>query len=68
VLLAWGIQRGTAVLSSSANPGRITENFDVTALPESAMQEISERLQTRHRFNSVVDGGEPGFIEVPQGS
>jgi aldehyde reductase len=68
VLLAWGIQRGTAVLTSSVNRGRITENFDVTALSESAMQAIGEHLQTRYRFNSVVDGGEPGFIEVPQGS
>ena len=68
VLLAWGIQRGTAVLTSSVTPGRISENFDVTALPESAMQEINERLETRYRFNSVVDAGEPGFVEVPQGS
>ena len=67
VLLAWGIQRGSAVLTSSVKPARIGENFDVTALPESAIREISE-LETRIRFNSVVDGGEPGFIEVPQGS
>jgi diketogulonate reductase-like aldo/keto reductase len=66
VLLAWGIQRGTAVLTGSVTPSRIREeNFDVTALPENAIQEISERLQTRVRFNSVVDGGEPGFAEVP---
>jgi len=68
VLLAWGIQRGSAVLTASVNPVRISENFDVTALPESAIQEINERLDTRYRFNSVVDAGEPGFIEVPQGS
>jgi diketogulonate reductase-like aldo/keto reductase len=67
VLLAWGIQRGTAVLTGSVTPARIRENFDVTALPEGAIQEISERLQTRYRFNSVVDGGEPGFAEVPSG-
>jgi diketogulonate reductase-like aldo/keto reductase len=65
VLLAWGIQRGTAVLTGSVTPSRIRENFDVTALPSDAMQEISERLETRIRFNSVVDGGEPGFVEVP---
>jgi diketogulonate reductase-like aldo/keto reductase len=65
VLLAWGIQRGTAVLTGSVTPSRIRENFDVTALPESAIQEISEQLQTRIRFNSVADGGEPGFSEVP---
>jgi diketogulonate reductase-like aldo/keto reductase len=65
VLLAWGIQRGTAVLTGSVTPSRIMENFDVTALPESAIQEISEDLETRIRFNSVADGGEPGFVEVP---
>jgi diketogulonate reductase-like aldo/keto reductase len=68
VLLAWGIQRHSAVLTGSVNPGRISENFDVTALPDSAVQDISERLETRFRFNSVVDGGEPGFAEVPAGS
>jgi diketogulonate reductase-like aldo/keto reductase len=65
VLLAWGIQRGTAVLTGSVTPSRIRENFDVTALPDDAVREITERLDTRIRFNSVADGGEPGFAEVP---
>ena len=65
VLLAWGIQRGTAVLTGSVTPSRIRENFDVTALPDSAIEDISERLETRIRFNSVAEGGEPGFVEVP---
>jgi diketogulonate reductase-like aldo/keto reductase len=68
VLLAWGIQRGTAVLTSSVTPTRISENFDVTGIPESAVAEISDRLDTRYRFNSVVDAGEPGFTQVPVGS
>ncbi|BBX58474.1 hypothetical protein TM48_02827 [Mycobacterium shottsii] len=68
MLLAWGIQRGTAVLTGSVAPSRISENFDVTALPETAIQDINERLITRYRFNSVVDTGEPGFAEVPRGS
>ena len=68
VLLAWGIQRGSAVITASVNPGRIRENFDVTALPASAMDDINQRLETRYRFNSVVDAGEPGFMEVPVGS
>lgn len=67
VLLAWGIQRGSAVLTASVSPARIRENFDVTALPDSAIHEINERLDTRIRFNSVVDAGEPGFAEVPRG-
>jgi diketogulonate reductase-like aldo/keto reductase len=65
VLLSWGIQRGTAVLTSSVNPKRINENADIAALAASAIRDINERLQTRHRFNSVVDAGEPGFVEVP---
>jgi aldehyde reductase len=67
VLLAWGIQRGTAVLTSSVKLGRIKENVDVTALDENAVAQIS-RMETRRRFNSVVDAGEPGFVEVPAGS
>jgi diketogulonate reductase-like aldo/keto reductase len=67
VLLAWGIQRGSAVLTSSVQPARIVENFDVTALPDTAIQEIDEQVTTRFRFNSVADGGEPGFAEVPTG-
>ncbi|OBK43276.1 aldo/keto reductase [Mycobacterium sp. 1081908.1] len=66
VLLAWGIQRGSAVLTSSVKPARIGENFDVAALPEGAIREINESLETRYRFNSVVDAGEPGFAEVPR--
>ena len=53
------------ILHGSVTPSRIRENFDVTALPESAIQEINERLETRIRFNTVADGGEPGFAEVP---
>jgi aldehyde reductase len=64
VLLAWGIQRGTAVLTGSVTPSRIKENFDVTALPDSVIEQITAH-ETRIRFNSVVDGGEPGFAEVP---
>jgi diketogulonate reductase-like aldo/keto reductase len=66
VLLAWAIQRGTALLTTSTDPNRIKENFEVSALPEDAMREISEGITTRVRFNRVVDTGVPGFI--PQGS
>jgi diketogulonate reductase-like aldo/keto reductase len=65
VLLAWGIQRGSAVLTSSVRPARIRENFDVAELPADATEEINERLTTRFRFNSVPDAGQPGFAEVP---
>ncbi len=62
VLLAWAIQRGTALLTTSKTPGRIIENFDVSTLPEDAMREISDGIKTRVRFNAVVETGIPGFI------
>ena len=62
VLLAWAIQRGTAPLTTSKNPSRIQENFDVSALPEDAVREISEGIKSRIRFNAVVETGVPGFI------
>jgi diketogulonate reductase-like aldo/keto reductase len=62
VLLAWAIQRGTALLTTATNPAWIKENFDVSTLPEDAMQEISEGITSRIRFNAVVETGVPGFI------
>jgi diketogulonate reductase-like aldo/keto reductase len=61
VVLAWAVQRGTALLTTSKTPGRIRENFDISALPEDAMKEISG-ITTRQRFNAVVETGVPGFI------
>jgi diketogulonate reductase-like aldo/keto reductase len=66
VLLAWAIQRGTAPLTTSRTPSRIQENFDVSALPEDAMREISDGIKSRVRFNAVVETGIPGFI--PRGN
>ena len=62
VLLAWAIQRGTALLTTSKTPSRIKENFEVSALPQDAVREISEGIKTRVRFNAVVETGVPGFI------
>src|SRR3954451_258648 len=62
VLLAWAIQRGTALLTTSKTPARIKENFDVSAIPQDAMREISEGVKSRIRFNAVVETGVPGFI------
>ena len=62
VLLAWAIQRGTAPLTTSKNPGRIQENFQVSAIPEEAIREISDGITSRIRFNAVVKTGVPGFI------
>jgi diketogulonate reductase-like aldo/keto reductase len=62
VLLAWAIQRGTALLTTSKTPSRIKENFGVSTLPEEAVREISEGITSRVRFNAVVETGVPGFI------
>jgi diketogulonate reductase-like aldo/keto reductase len=62
VVLAWAIQRGTALLTTSVTPSRIRENFGISTLPEDAMQEIRDRVATKIRFNSVVETGVPGFI------
>jgi diketogulonate reductase-like aldo/keto reductase len=67
VLLAWAIQRGTALLTTSTIPGQIKENFDLSTLPEEAMREISEGIKARVRFNPVVETGVPGFIPRGKG-
>ena len=64
VLLAWAVQRGTALLTTPRTAARARENFNVSALPEDALGAIN-RIQTRQMFNAVVKTGSPGFI--PQG-
>ena len=61
VLLAWGIQRGTALLTTPKTAARARENFDISALPADAFEEIN-RIPTRRRFIQVVSTGNPGFI------
>jgi diketogulonate reductase-like aldo/keto reductase len=67
VLLAWAIQRGTALLTTSKTPSRIKENFEVSTLPEDAVREISDGVKVRVRFNPVVETGVPGFIPRGKG-
>jgi diketogulonate reductase-like aldo/keto reductase len=62
VALAWAVQRGTSFLTTSTKPQRIRESFDISALPENAMDEIRDGISTVIRFNSVVETGVPGFI------
>src|SRR5271168_5131671 len=64
VLLAWAVQRGTAVLTTPTTAARAIENFAIARLPEDAFNEIN-RIQIRQRLNPVVSTGVPGFI--PQG-
>jgi alcohol dehydrogenase (NADP+) len=65
VLLAWAVQRGTALLTTPKTAARARESFDISALPDDALDAIN-RIQTRQRFNQVVKTGSPGFI--PQGN
>ena len=65
VLLAWAAQRGTALLTTPKSAARAQENFNISALPEDAIDEIS-RIRTRQRFNEVVKTGSPGFIPPDQ--
>jgi aldehyde reductase len=61
VLLAWAVQRGTAVLTTAKTPDRARENFNISALPGDALEEINH-IETRQRLNPVVNTGVPGFI------
>jgi alcohol dehydrogenase (NADP+) len=61
VLLAWAVQRGTALLTTPKSAARARESFDISALPEDALNEIN-RIPTRQRLNQVVKTGVPGFI------
>jgi alcohol dehydrogenase (NADP+) len=61
VLLAWAVQRGTALLTTPRSAARAKENFDISALPQDALEQIN-RIQTRQRLNDVVKTGSPGFI------
>ena len=61
VLLAWAVQRGTALLTTPRTAARARENLNIAALPDDAFDAIN-RIQTRQRFNEVVKTGSPGFI------
>jgi len=67
VLLAWAVQRGTALLTTPRSAARAKENFDISSLPQDAVEEIS-RIQTRQRLNPVVNTGVPGFIPQSKGT
>ena len=62
VALAWAVQRGTAFLTTSTKRQRLEESFDISSLPDDAMQAIRDCIRTRVRYNTVVETGVPGFI------
>jgi alcohol dehydrogenase (NADP+) len=61
VLLAWAVQRGTALLTTPRTAERARESFNTSALPQDALDEIN-RIQARQRLNDVAKTGVPGFI------
>ncbi|HEY0702529.1 MAG TPA: aldo/keto reductase [Candidatus Acidoferrales bacterium] len=67
VLLAWAIQRGTAVLTTPKTAARAQESFNISALPAEALEEI-DRIEIRQRLNQVVKTGVPGFIARSTGA
>jgi alcohol dehydrogenase (NADP+) len=67
VLLAWAVQRGTALLTTPRSAARARENFDISILPADALDEIN-RIETRQRLNPVVNTGVPGFIPKAKGA
>jgi diketogulonate reductase-like aldo/keto reductase len=65
VALSWAAQRGSAFLTTSTKPQRISGNYQISPLPDDAMSEIRDHITTNIRFNSVVQTGVPGFIPRP---
>jgi diketogulonate reductase-like aldo/keto reductase len=61
VCIAWAVERGTAVLTTSTKENHLRESFEASFIPEAAVNAISA-IQTRYQFNKVVETGVPGFI------
>jgi aldehyde reductase len=58
-LLAWAIQRGTAVLTTAKTLDRARENYNISEIPEVAVDEINRLSQKQAQL-----GGDrvPGFV------
>jgi alcohol dehydrogenase (NADP+) len=54
VLIRWAIERGTAVIPKSVNPGRIAENFAATQVP--LTDEDMNQIAALDRGQRYVDG------------
>jgi diketogulonate reductase-like aldo/keto reductase len=64
-LLAWAVQRGTALLRTPRAAARAREDSGISRIPPDAFEETN-RSQIRQRLNEVVETGAPGFI--PEGA
>ena len=65
LVLSWGVQRGTVVLSKSVTPSRIESNFKVKELPTEVFEKLN--AQERHkRMNVLAKWGYDIFEELGQ--
>jgi diketogulonate reductase-like aldo/keto reductase len=62
VVLAWAIQRGTALLTTSVTPSHTRESFELSAMPGDAMRDIQTKIATRVRFHTTVEAGVSALI------
>lgn len=63
LVLSWGIQRGTVVLSKSVTPSRIESNLKVVKLPDEVFQKVTA-LERHKRFNVQSRWGYDIFEEI----
>jgi diketogulonate reductase-like aldo/keto reductase len=63
LLVSWGIQRGTVVISKSVTPSRIATNLQVRRLPDEAFIRLNN-LERHKRFNFPVLWGCDIFDEA----
>jgi hypothetical protein len=49
------------LLTTPKSAARARENFEVSALPQDAFERVNG-IETRERYNAVVETGSPGFI------
>jgi alcohol dehydrogenase (NADP+) len=60
-LLAWAVPHKTALLAVPKAAARASENFDISCLPEYALNEMN-RIQTTQTLNEAVKTRIPSFI------
>lgn len=63
LVLSWGVQRGTVVLSKSVTPSRIESNLKVQELPQEIFAQVNA-LERHKRFNVQARWGYDIFEEL----
>ena len=63
LLLSWGVQRGTVVLSKSVTPSRIEANLKVQELPKEVFAKL-DAMEKNKRFNKQTRWGFDIFQEL----